>query len=405
MLLKKLIILLNFNSFWWKTFFFISLLSFSFIGNAVQSQTKSIAFYYHEIDSVRELLVYDRIVITPSAVSARQLKQLAQGRVEVYAYLSIGELNKQDSTAALKRHVLANNTDWDSYVMDMTAKPWQQYLQDKASEYQELGFKGLFLDTLDSYQLSAGNQTHKQLQQKGLIQVIANFKKLHTKLIFNRGFELLSQLEFKPAGVVAESLFQGYDVKNHRYFVMKPEDTQWLLTKLNSIKNLDIEVIAIDYLDGNNRVAQREAAQRLLDNDFTPYISDGLLKQFGVSTIEPVPRRVLVFYDGKTGLKRQSDCHRLLSMLVEYKGYVPVCTDINTVNLEDIDTTRHQTIIFWLAPKFYNAGLLNWLESLLGKTRIVFFQYLPDDENILKKLDIKKLDLLDGKLTISQAPD
>lgn len=405
MLLKKLIILLNFNSFWWKTFFFISLLSFSFIGNAVQSQTKSIAFYYHEIDSVRELLVYDCIVITPSAVSARQLKQLAQGRVEVYAYLSIGELNKQDSTAALKRHVLANNTDWDSYVMDMTAKPWQQYLQDKASEYQELGFKGLFLDTLDSYQLSAGNQTHKQLQQKGLIQVIANFKKLHTKLIFNRGFELLSQLEFKPAGVVAESLFQGYDVKNHRYFVMKPEDTQWLLTKLNSIKNLDIEVIAIDYLDGNNRVAQREAAQRLLDNDFTPYISDGLLKQFGVSTIEPVPRRVLVFYDGKTGLKRQSDCHRLLSMLVEYKGYVPVCTDINTVNLEDIDTTRHQTIIFWLAPKFYNAGLLNWLESLLGKTRIVFFQYLPDDENILKKLDIKKLDLLDGKLTISQAPD
>lgn len=368
---------------------------------AFQADIKSIAFYYHHIDSVRELLIYDRVVLTPGAITSRQLQQLKKAGVEVYAYLSVGEIQQKLLTTELKSHIITRNDNWDSYVMDMSAPTWQKYLTDKALTYKKFGFDGLFLDTLDSYQMATSVANTKQ--QQALVAVINQLSTIHSKLLLNRGFELVSQLDNKPSAVIAESLYWGYESKSGNYYKVKTKDSMWLSTKLNEIQALNIEIIVIDYLDGQDRIKQQAQAKQILKQGYTPYVSDGLLKQFGVSTVVPVARRILSFYDGQDTLKHQSKCHRLLSMLIEYRGYVPECLDLSTIDLSAIDTTRYQAIALWLTPEKYQTDLLAWISSNLGKTRIVFLGSLPDDENILSRLGVIKEGVLEGKLSLSKS--
>ena len=67
---------------------------FAWANSAAPTPALSIAFYYNNTDSVRELLSYDRVVVSPDALDKDQLKQLQQAKVEVFAYLSIGEATR-----------------------------------------------------------------------------------------------------------------------------------------------------------------------------------------------------------------------------------------------------------------------------------------------------------------------
>ena len=57
-----------FNSLYKNIFVFICLIFSLNVSAENHSSPKSIAFYYQHVDSVRELLVYDRVVLTPSAI-------------------------------------------------------------------------------------------------------------------------------------------------------------------------------------------------------------------------------------------------------------------------------------------------------------------------------------------------
>lgn len=394
---------LSTNTFYKRCFVFICII-FTFNVNA-QNQTapESISFYYQHVDSVRELLVYDRVVLTPSAITQRQLKQLKKGEVETFAYLSVGELHGEKISAEFKKYITSHNKDWDSAVMDMTTEFWRNYLLSKASEYKAKGFTGLFLDTLDSYQLAKGDEKFKQSQQQGLITSLNALNKVIPNLLLNRGFDLVSQLDFKPSAVVAESLFKGYNVAVNDYYDTDISGQEWLINKLNEVQALNIEAIVIDYVDGYSKNEQRDTAKLILSHQFTPYVSDGLLTQFGVSTVEPIKRRVLTFYSNKDVLRHESNCSRLLSTIIEYKGYVPECVAIETANLSSIDTTRYQAIVFWLDPSSYPPAVLKWIGTWFGKTRAVFLDYLPYIPEFLQQLGVEITGELSGELSIEYA--
>ena len=391
---------LSTNTFYKRCFVFICII-FTFNVNA-QNQTapESISFYYQHVDSVRELLVYDRVVLTPSAITQRQLKQLKKGEVETFAYLSVGELHGEKISDEFKQYIISHNKDWNSAVMDMTAEFWKNYLLNKTLEYKAKGFTGLFLDTLDSYQLAKGDEKFKQSQQQGLITSLNALNEAMPNLLLNRGFDLVTQLNFKPTAVVAESLFKGYNVAVNDYYDTDISGQQWLISKLNEVQALGIEAIVIDYVDGYSKNEQRDTAKLILNNKFTPYVSDGLLNQFGVSTVEPVKRRVLTFYSNKDVLRHESNCSRLLSTIIEYKGYVPECVAIEAANLSSIDTTRYQAIVFWLDPSAYPPAVLKWIGTWFGKTRAVFLDYLPYIPEFLQKLGIAIKGELSGNLSV-----
>ncbi|MDP1315231.1 endo alpha-1,4 polygalactosaminidase, partial [Klebsiella pneumoniae] len=74
-----------------------------------------------------------------------------------FAYVSIGEFdgNKAElAKAGLTKAVTpVRNDSWNSQVMDLTSPAWREHLLGRAKELEGQGYAGLFLDTLDSFQL------------------------------------------------------------------------------------------------------------------------------------------------------------------------------------------------------------------------------------------------------------
>jgi polysaccharide biosynthesis protein PelA len=368
---------------------------------ANKTANKSIAFYYADIDSVRELLSYQRVVVEPTNISPLQLQQLKIAKTEVYAYLSIGETNY---TTAQKypAAVIGSNKQWQAKVMDVDNLAWRTHLIQQAQQYSELGFDGLFLDTLDSYELALNKQFYPA-QQHALVTLLDQLEVISGKLILNRGFKLLNQLQLPPSAVVAESLIHGFDVANNHYFVQNAEDTLWLTNQLEHVKQQGIEAIVIDYLPPNQQ--QRIlAAKAVHARGYTPYISDGLLSQFGVSNHYPIPRRILGFYDGTTGAKNKSYCHRYLSTLIEYYGYVPQCEDIHNPQLNNLNINQFAATLLWLPQTSYNnIALQQFIKRALDQVPTVFIGELPDNSGLLTILGFEILGTFTGKLSLKDA--
>ncbi len=364
----------------------------------------SIAFYYDEIDSVRELLSYDRVVVTPSSLSKKQLTTLQAGNTQVFAYLSVGEWGGVPLADSLSDAVGAKNLDWQSYAMDLTSPHWQQHLYKQSEAYLQTGFDGLFLDTLDSYFLFARKPQQQRNQQAALVSIIQRLAKISKQhgLILNRGFEVLPQVQSVASAVVAESLYHSYNPAKKKYSKVKASDSLWLNNKMATVKSLDLEAIVIDYIPGNNRQAQLRAARRLVKQGFTPYISDGLLSQIGVSSSYAVPRRVLVFYNGARTNMIHSSCHRFLAMPLEYLGYIPECQDIQSFDFRVLDQGKYAAVVSWLDTLAYvsQPKLVAWLNRLPTKLPLLYVGSLPQDRGILAKLGVNTQGYLSGSRTL-----
>jgi hypothetical protein len=317
--------------------------------------TQSIIFYYNKVDSINELVNFDRVVLEPSLVTDRQIRTLHKADSLVFAYLSVGELSHPDVPLELNQSVLFTNQDWQSKIMDLSSLAWQKYLSEKAESFVARGFDGVFLDTLDSFELVPENIADHATQQSALVNIINNIQSLHTpqKLILNRGFDIVEDLQVKPYALLAESMFHSYSPSSESYNQVSQADTLWLQNKLDAIKQLNVETIVLDYLPADKQLAQIEAAKHLLLKGHTPYISDGMLYEIGVSTVAPVSRRVLGFYNGKRQALVESQCHRMLSMPLEYFGYIPDCQDIHKFNFEAPSLHKYAAITFWLNNNDY----------------------------------------------------
>lgn len=365
---------------------------------ADSADAKSIAFYYQPIDSVRELLSYDRIVVNAEGITPAQLKQLQNAKVEVFAYLSVGE-TLPPLTDGLYKAVIAENPAWQSKVMDLQQPLWQQYLLSKAERLTATGFDGLFLDTLDSYTLSPP-PLHDN-QRSALTQIINNIAKRSPTLLLNRGFELLPALNFTPAAIVAESLYAGFNAQQQGYVEQSAEDTAWLMQRLQDVRQQGIEVIVIDYRpdDINDRIT---AARQIATLGFTPYIADGLLEQYGVSLHYPLPRRVLGLFDSRDGPKKQSRCHRYLSTLIEYAGYVPDCQDISTLKGNTLSLQPYAAAFLMLPEVYYQQPqVITLLQRLLNRIPTVFVGTVPENPAILAQLGLQQQGFYYGQMQAS----
>ncbi|WP_445767153.1 endo alpha-1,4 polygalactosaminidase [Rheinheimera sp.] len=365
---------------------------------AVAAQGQSIAFYYQPVDSVRELLSYDRVVVSPAGITPRQLTQLQTAGVQVFAYLSVGEAIAP-VRPELRQAILAENSSWQSLVMDLQQPGWQQHLVDSSQQLINRGFDGLFLDTLDSYMLAP--QAMQSAQRDALANLINRLAAISPALILNRGFDILPALDAKPTAVVAESLYYGFDAQSRRYISQTEADVNWLKQRLKSVQQQGIEAIVLDYLPDNTpeRVA---AAKRILADGFTPYIADGLLTEAGVSLHYPVKRRVLGLYDSRQGPKKQSRCHRNLAMLVEYAGYVPDCQDINQLDGAAFSLHNYAGALLMLPDAYYQQPqVIALLQRMLGTVPTVFIGALPADADLQQRLGITQDGYYRGKIQSS----
>ena len=359
----------------------------------------SVAFYYGAHAPVDELQAFDVVVVDPD----QGLDPIAYqtGNSELFAYVSVGELESYRSYASVVpgRWVLGENKAWGSRIIDLSQSEWPKFVVTRIiGPLWNQGYRGFFLDTLDSYQLVANTPEDQQKQEQGLIAVIRAIKKAYPKanLIFNRGFEIIPDVSKHVYAVAVESLFQGWDQTVKRYVEVSDEDRQWLLEQLQILKkDYHLPVIVIDYMPPKDRKGARAVAKKIQALGMIPWVTNPELDLMGVGSIEVMPRKVLSIFDGKQGHEAgQSDLHRFVDMPLNYLGYVPEHWDAGESLPEYPLVGRYAGIVTWLprndAP--WHHAFQQWLVKQItqGLRVAVLHSFgFPMQNDLLKPFKLK----------------
>ena len=321
-------------------------------GWSSQAAEPSVAIYYGAKASLSELGLYDIAVVEPDhGYDPQRLRDQAPGS-ELYAYASVAEVLPE--RAYFKKlpaaWQMARNGAWRSIVIDQTPAQWPEFFaQQVIAPLWEKGYRGFFLDTLDSYRLAA--HFDEAAQQDGLVRVIDT---LHSrfpsiKLILNRGFEIVPRVRDKIQMVAAESLYRGWDANLKRYVEVSAKDRDWLLQQLQTIRERDkLPVLAIDYVAPHDRDTTRATAQRIAQLGIIAWVSDAGLQTLGMGRVEAVARRILVLYNGADDPALDyASAHRFLEMPINYLGYVVDYADVRSALPTDVGRDRYAGVVSW----------------------------------------------------------
>lgn len=237
----------------------------------------STAFFYGSPVPVLALSKFQRIVV--EAENIKNPDGLRIAGADVFAYLSVGEAEGwRASSRALPKHLfLGANMAWQSRIADLTQPGWRDYLiEERMARLWEDGYRGFFLDTLDSYQIVAKSQEAQQAQSKALVEIIRAMHQRFpgVKLLLNRGFAVLPEAGPLAVGLVAESLFQSWNPTTQVYESVSEKDRNWLLARLNHAHlRYGLPITVIDYVPQDKPDLARETAQQITALGFSSWVA------------------------------------------------------------------------------------------------------------------------------------
>ena len=242
----------------------------------------TVAFYYGATPPVDILAGYDIAVLEPDSGFLPREHPLPATRW--FAYASVGEVAPQRSyyPSLPADWFIGRNADWDSHIVDQSRPGWPAFfVRHVIDPLWNLGYRGFFLDTLDSYQLAVKSDSARAQQRDGLVRVIRAIKKRHPRaqLILNRGFELLPQVHDNVDAIAFESLFNGWDQAHQRYVPVPETDRAWLLGQARIVRDqYKLPVISIDYCAPDDDACARSSIEQIGALGLIPFVTDGALQ-------------------------------------------------------------------------------------------------------------------------------
>jgi polysaccharide biosynthesis protein PelA len=251
----------------------------------------SVAFYYGTTPPIEALARYDIAVLEPD--SGFQPNDHALPCTQWFAYASVGEITAQRPyyAALPKDWLLGLNQSWGSRVVDQSRAGWPAFfVRHVIDPLWARGYRGFFLDTLDSYQLVTTTDTERARQRDGIVRVIRAIKASHpaARLILNRGFELLPQIHDEVSAVAFESLYSGWNQAQSRYVSVPEADRNWLLAMAQTVRTqYGLPVISIDYCAPGDAECARQTAANIAAHGIVPFITDGALQTLPEATLPP----------------------------------------------------------------------------------------------------------------------
>jgi uncharacterized protein (TIGR01370 family) len=347
----------------------LSAASLLYLCTSIGAAAPNIAFFYGASPPWDELQAFDVVVVEPAYVS--DPKNHSTPRTQVFAYVSVGEVEYHRPYAAeLPQGAVAGaNETWRSHVVNQTHPEWPRFFLDRiVAPLWQAGFRGFFLDTLDSFHLIAKTDEARNEQVQALVALVRALRARfpEARLIFNRGFEVLPYVHGDVVAVAAESIFRGWDPKGRQYVEVTEADRTWLLDQLRRVRNeYELPVIAIDYASPGARDMARTTARRISDLGFVPWVTNAGHDLLGVGNIEVTPRKVLMLYDG-SGRDAQLYAHRIhkqaklpLTML----GYEVEYADVNKSLPAYPLVGRYAGIVTWFSndQAVRKPGVREWL--------------------------------------------
>jgi polysaccharide biosynthesis protein PelA len=360
-----------------------------------QQKPLSVAIYYASNPPLDELKAFDIAVIDPS--SGLTPAKYGTGPSQLFAYVSVGEAESGRNYFKLFEDawLIGENRVWKSKVVDVSNPVWRQFFLDKVIEpLWQSGYRGFFLDTMDSYQLAAKKEDFSRMEA-GLAETVRAIKDRHpeARLILNRGFEIFDQVKDITFAVAAESLYQNFNPVTGIYGVVPQGDREWLLGKLNAVKNTGVPVIAIDYVPPGNRELARQTAEKIKALGISPWVTDKDLAGLGVGTVEVLPRTVLGLYDrAESDDPADTRLTRFASMPLNELGYKVEMRDMRLPLPDGVLAGRYAGAVIWPASESSGTAsrLLDWVRRQMDMgLKVVFLDgFGAAPENAAKVLGL-----------------
>ena len=338
--------------------------------NPVQAETikqHSTALFYAPNLPVELLSQYQRVIVEADNVKPEELTALHQGGASVLAYLSIGEIapSRKWYKSVKPAWILGKNRVWDSEIMDLTNPEWRHFIiEELVAPLAKQGYDGLFLDTLDSFQLIATTDEARNQQAEALTQTLNEIRTQYPqlKLVANRGFEVMPHIAPLLDAVLAESLYAAWDNAHQRFHPSKAADTEWLLQKLQALqKEFKLEIIVLDYLPPEERDAAEKLAKRIEKHGFVPWISVASLDIVGVGMKPTAPKTFLLTYDSVQESLIPPLPYAAVEAALSKHGYKLHRHDIQTGLPIQALTGRYAGILSFLPFETQSKAYQNWL--------------------------------------------
>jgi polysaccharide biosynthesis protein PelA len=256
------------------------------IVHAGERAAPSVALFYGMNPPVEALSSFDIVVIEPDAQFDPRAH--ANAHATWFAYVSVGEVNPHRAyfKSIPRAWMPAVNDAWASRVIDQTSTGWSTFFVDKVvTPLWNKGYRGFFLDTLDSYQIISKTDAARAAQEAGLVSVIRAIKARYprAKLIFNRGFEVLPRVHDLAYMVAFESLYRGWDAGKQRYTEVSKTDRDWLLAQAAVIRDrYRLPVLSIDYCAPDDTACAARTVARIDADGIVPYVTDSVIGTVGV---------------------------------------------------------------------------------------------------------------------------
>jgi hypothetical protein len=376
------------------------------VASSVLASAPNIAWYYGDKPPVAQLRAFDAVVIEPD--HGFDPAQFKTPSTQWLAYVSVGEVTPQRRwyKELPKAWLSGANDAWASRIIDQAQPEWPAFYVDHVIKpLWDRGYRGFFLDTLDSYQIVARNDAERAAQEAGMVRVIRAIKARYpeARLIFNRGFEILPQVHDLAYAVAFESLYRGWDQGARQYKPVSEADREWLMGQVHRIRDeYHLPVIAIDYCPPSDRVCARDTAKRIKAQGLVPYVTDPDLSTIGVGRIEVLPRKVLILQDRTPHTTIDtSEGVRFIAMPLNYLGYDVEYADINKPLPTSVSPDRYAGVVVWVntSPIKQVAALSAWVRQRIHDgVRIAFMNQfgLPVDAGMA---DMLKLQVVRGRAT------
>ncbi len=369
---------------------------------------RNVGFYYGHEAPIGNLYAYDWLVLQPSQTTNARLNLLHKGNTRPIAYLSAGEMAHSDQAAQSleKDWVLGENTAWKSYVLDIRKEDVRNFmLEQLVAPAMARGFKGVFLDTLDSHLLTDEGRENPEAfaEAQGLLIAAMRERFPDSRIIINRGFHLPESAHNNVDALAFESWRNGFEAGGRRYYKVSDQDREWLTSQLSHWREAhpELPIIAIDYAHAKTNAF--ELSEQLRQDGFIPYVSDHNLNRLGPTNPVVKKRHVLVYHDLPEGQSDRSAAHRRLGIVLERLGLVPVYRSLEQPLPKEPVTDRYAGIVTWWETDARKSRFCRWAgKAQSADFPVVLFGLRPTATQCNKLMQSRRTAAPQGELKVSE---
>lgn len=243
--------------------------------------------YYGENLTQKDIRKIDLAILDSDHISPLVF---SNKRTKFIGYLSLGEAEEYRwfwPQAKGKDFVVEKNPYWPgSWRVDIRSQLWQALLLNQViPKILEKGYRGLFLDTVDTaIYLENKDPGRYAGSKKALIGFVKEVRSRypHLMIVLNNGFEILEELGGVLDAVAAEDLYTRYDFKNKTY-IYTPSEAMGFKENLLDAFRLKYKkpVLNIIYAESADALLAKYAVKKSSAKGYLWYVTTVDLRDIG----------------------------------------------------------------------------------------------------------------------------